>query len=487
MKKYAKMNICSFTFESMTWCKINNKKKPNGLPTTAQRIAITPNQPLYFEVHKCGGIITGKQSGITVIDCDDEMSYEILTSIYSEFKKYYTVKTKKGYHIYCKYTDQVSTSIKDVKGIDIMNDGSLIFAPPTSYTLPDGTIAEYKYLSGKVLGEFPEFLIKKLNDARKAKEPDTKKTVKPTTTPTPTTLTTIRPQDENLLEYFQLIVDAKTKEEDKYYNNRMKWIKIGMLIYSLDMPLSVWIMFSKNSSKFQVGECEKIWSGFDRKSYTLGSLFWVARQCNEKEYYKLRQKHTFESVYEKPIVELVEMNERYLLDEIDKKKKIYEISKVMKKHLDTFMNTDVKVLNIKSPYGTSKTQLMIKMIEMYNPKRILMLSYRQTLTLDLKKNFEALGFEDYLTGNIEADRVIIQVESLLKLDTESVVKQYDLVLIDESERVLNQFNSHTTFDGTEKNTFEYLYHIIDGSKKVICMDGGQTNRTYAFTQNFGRH
>jgi hypothetical protein len=204
------------------WSESKDRKVPIGLPTTEQRQAITPNKPLFNEEHKAVGIITGKQSDITVIDCDDEMSYEILTSIYSEFKKYYTVKTKKGYHIYCKYTDQVSTSIKDVKGIDIMNDGSLIFAPPTSYALPDGSVAEYKYLSGKVLGEFPEFLIKKLNDARKAKEPDTKKTVKPTTTPTPTTLTTIRPQDENLLEYFQLIVDAKTKEEDKYYNNRMK-------------------------------------------------------------------------------------------------------------------------------------------------------------------------------------------------------------------------------------------------------------------------
>jgi hypothetical protein len=106
-----------------------------------------------------------------------------------------------------------------------------------------------------------------------------------------------------------------------------------------------------------------------------------------------------------------------------------------------------------------------------------MLSYRQTLTLDLKKNYEELGFEDYLTGDIEADRVIIQVESLLKLDTDSKVKQYDLVLIDESDRILNQFNSHKTFHGTERDTFEYLYHIIDDSKKVICMDGGQTNRT----------
>ena len=122
------------------------------------------------------------------------------------------------------------------------------------------------------------------------------------------------------------------------------------------------------------------------------------------------------------------MNQRYLLDKVNDDS--YVICEEMKKHLNTLMTTDVKVLNIKSPYGTSKTQLMIKMIEMYNPKRILMLSYRQTLTLDLKKNFEPLGFEDYLTGNIEADRVIVQVESLLKLHTESVVKQYDLVIMD---------------------------------------------------------
>ena len=91
-------------------------------------------------------------------------------------------------------------------------------------------------------------------------------------------------------------------------------------------------------------ECETIWSGFNRKSYTLGSLFWVARQCNEKEYYKLRQKHTFESVYEKPIVELVEMNQRYLSDKVNDDN--YVICEEMMKHLNTLMTTDVKVLNI---------------------------------------------------------------------------------------------------------------------------------------------
>ena len=101
------------------------------------------------------------------------MSYEILTSVYSEFKKYYTVKTKKCYHIYCKYTDKVKTSIEKLSGIDIMNDNSVIFAPPTSYKLPDKSIAHYKFIGGEIM-EFPEFLIKKLNESKKEEKPVSK-------------------------------------------------------------------------------------------------------------------------------------------------------------------------------------------------------------------------------------------------------------------------------------------------------------------------
>jgi len=59
MDKYSKQKFCSFTFKSMTWCNIINKKKANGLPTTAQRQAITPKKPFYNEEHQCVGIITG--------------------------------------------------------------------------------------------------------------------------------------------------------------------------------------------------------------------------------------------------------------------------------------------------------------------------------------------------------------------------------------------------------------------------------------------
>ena len=83
---------------------------------------------------------------------------------------------------------------------------------------------------------------------------------------------------------------------------------------------------------------------------------------------------------------------------------------------------------------------MIKAIEEYKPKRILMLSYRQTLTLDLKKNFEHLGFEDYLTGNIEADRVDVEQPGLFMLGS---VKEQLLIFVD----------SHTLATG-EKSDLE---------------------------------
>ena len=138
IKSYSKQKFCSFTFDKMVYDETQNKKVAKGLPNAERRKAITPTTPLYNKDHKGVGIITGKQSGITIIDCDTEDAYEIITSIYSELKKYYTVKTNKGYHIYCKYTDQVSTSIKALTGTDILNDNSIVFAPPTSYKLPDG-------------------------------------------------------------------------------------------------------------------------------------------------------------------------------------------------------------------------------------------------------------------------------------------------------------------------------------------------------------
>ena len=79
------------------------------------------------------------------------------------------------------------------------------------------------------------------------------------------------------------------------------------------------------------------------------------------------------------------------------------------------------------------------------------------------------------------------ISNLSEIPSERLTTQYDLVLIDESERVLNHFSSHTTFNGRERDTFDYLYNILKGSKKIICLDGGQSNRTYNYMSNFGQN
>ena len=73
-----------------------------------------------------------------------------------------------------------------------------------------------------------------------------------------------------------------------------------------------------------------------------------------------------------------------------------------------FNDDTVSSVNIKSPYGTSKTQLLIKTIEKYQVKKILFLSYRKTLTYDIQNNFQKIGFGNYLENDLNCNRLIIQ-------------------------------------------------------------------------------
>jgi len=80
------------------------------------------------------------------------------------------------------------------------------------------------------------------------------------------------------------------------------------------------------------------------------------------------------------------------------------------------------------------------------------LTYRKTLTYDINGNFEKFGFKSYLDGDIFSDRVIIQIESLIKLNINAKIPKFDLIIIDEVESTLNQFSSSGTFKNKERET-----------------------------------
>ena len=121
---------------------------------------------------------TGKVSGITVLDFDTEYAYKMFCGNVPNFETYFTVKTKKGWHVYCLYDPNLKTSNNVLKGlidiIDIRNDpvvvkfsnfwskeeilvGGSVICPPTSYAGVNWDYFTYEYLGGTI-NPVPQYL-----------------------------------------------------------------------------------------------------------------------------------------------------------------------------------------------------------------------------------------------------------------------------------------------------------------------------------------
>ena len=113
--------------------------------------------------HNGIAIVTGKISGITVIDIDTKLLPEIV-----DMPQTFTVETNKGFHFYFKYFEPIKTGAQEygkdgfVFNMDIRNDGGIAFADPSEYELPDGTKTRYKINDTSELAEFPLEWCKKI-------------------------------------------------------------------------------------------------------------------------------------------------------------------------------------------------------------------------------------------------------------------------------------------------------------------------------------
>jgi hypothetical protein len=121
---------------------------------------------------------TGKVSGITVLDFDTEYAYKMFCANIPNFESYFTVKTKKGWHVYCLYDPNLKSGNNVLKGlieiIDIRNDpvvfkfsnfwsekeilnGGHAICPPTKYLDINGNYFTYEYLGGTI-NPVPQYL-----------------------------------------------------------------------------------------------------------------------------------------------------------------------------------------------------------------------------------------------------------------------------------------------------------------------------------------
>lgn len=83
-------------------------------------------------------IVTGAVSGLIVLDFDDRHLYERFCHAYPDLRQTYTVRTRRGHHLYYRIPENYRLCSRKGQGIDLQAEGSYVVAPPT-------TIDEYSY------------------------------------------------------------------------------------------------------------------------------------------------------------------------------------------------------------------------------------------------------------------------------------------------------------------------------------------------------
>ena len=86
---------------------------------------------------------------------------------------------------------------------------------------------------------------------------------------------------EQIKEFISLLNPSRA-------DNYTEWVQIGWALHNIDPNseelLDIWIEFSKNSSKFKEGECEKEWERSKTGGLTIRSIYHWARNDNPKAY-----------------------------------------------------------------------------------------------------------------------------------------------------------------------------------------------------------
>jgi len=277
VKNYLDDGIVSFAFPKIDTY-INDKgevkKKPIEMPSWK---VINKHNCLKYSVGGAYAVVTGEQSNLTVIDFDVKDEYYRLMEIHPELKEYKTIQTNKGFHIWFKFDPDFKTTtdgFSDYEGVDIRNQGGVVFCPPTTYKYPNGDIKKYVDLGGKF--ELPPSYLKtylKVKGDAKIQNVSVKQNVKETVQ------NVVKHEIIDKLLYLGLLDGQAFGSWDDWRNVGlcMKWIT----------TFEHFDTFSKiNKEKYDKKETIELWNSIHEKyeAMNLGTLYHYAKDYNKEKY-----------------------------------------------------------------------------------------------------------------------------------------------------------------------------------------------------------
>ncbi len=139
---------------------------------------------------------------------------------------------------------------------------------------------------------------------------------------------------------------------------------------------------------------------------------------------------------------------------------------------------------VRSPKGTGKTHQLVRLVEKArnNHKKVLLVGHRVNL---LSAMAERLHLQFYKTVDWESksglSHLAICVDSLGRIATQSLMRRYDIVLIDESEQVLRHLGSRNgTISASRRSQItRTFYNIVKNAKQVVMLDADLSDVTFS--------
>ena len=425
----------------------------------------------------------------SIIDVDKPEQCPILDRLLNDCN--FIVKTRKGYHFYFKNCEALSTSDKGKKGVlcDIadINIPNLFFCPIYCHRDDSKINFSYELIKNKELNDMPEYAIMWCNMLIMMKNFNSSEKTVPKVNKSVSRIEKIEVIPDIDIQKFdiktmELIYDIYFKYNQ--FNDYDTWRDIAYMSRHLNNTEDCFKLFDMYSRKVEdyknKPEIENRNMFFGKGEYNInfdenGVLVKCAKL--DIKMYDETLKHLYKNKYED---EFINIDSKFLFTDDNK-------------HIFNDWNENFKCLMLKSAYGTGKTYAFKRIIESYSPKRILFITYRQSLAHSLIEDLqEKFKFDTYLNKNIDvkmSKRLIIQLDSIYKLqsynnynfDTQSDnLPKYDLVVLDEMEGLLN----HLSYNQLEQATiFDILKRLLFKSNKILCLDGDLSDRSLDFINN----
>lgn len=270
------------------------------------------------DIHKAFAIRTGKNSNITVIDCDNIEVYEKITSEYPSLLNTLRIKTNRGHHLFLKY-NEIFISNKgsfihfgNYAGLDVRNDGGIVYSYPTKYY--DGGKNEwvgYTIEHDREIIDIPPDLVAIYKLHKKVETSKKKKKVKNIKEKNNTKYNTQNTIDSNvnMLE----INDIANNINIKYLTDYDDWLKIITSLYTIGTTEAMDI--ARTISEKADNYCgdykfNRKWNAdLNPRDITLGTLYYYSRISDEDTYNNIIGKYfDYTSIHisctEKDIAEL---------------------------------------------------------------------------------------------------------------------------------------------------------------------------------------